>query len=59
MEWLEDEKEYLMEEVRVKTLQLLRPRDAKPKTRMEELWQIDLEQYQVGISQLKWKGTET
>lgn len=53
LEWLEDERDYLMEEVRVKTLQLLRPGEAEPKAQMEEHWQIDGQQYRTGISRLK------
>ncbi len=53
LEWLEDERDYLMEEVRVKDLQFLRPGEAEPKAQMKEQWQIDGQQYHMGISQLK------
>lgn len=53
LEWLEDERGYLMEEVRVKTLRLLRPGEAEPKAQMEEKWQIEGQQYHMRITQLK------
>ncbi len=53
LEWLEDEQEYLMEEVRIKRLHLLRPGETKPKAGMEEKWTIDGHDYHMGILQLK------
>ena len=49
LDWLEDNREYLMEEVRVKTLHLLRPGEPKPKASMEEQWVLDGQSYQMGI----------
>src|SRR5256712_770209 len=53
LEWLEDEKDYLMEEVRVKTLHLLRPGESSPKLQAEEKWEIDGRNYEMGIAQLR------
>ncbi len=50
LEWLEDEKDYLMEEVRAKTLLLLRPDQAKPKAKLEEDWRIEGHAFHMGIS---------
>ncbi len=52
LEWLEDEREYLMEEVRVKRLHLLRPGEPGPKADMEEHWQLDGLSYRMGIARL-------
>jgi isoleucyl-tRNA synthetase len=50
LEWLEDERDYLMEEVRAKTLQLLRPDQEKPEANAEENWQIEGLSFQMGLS---------
>jgi len=50
LEWLEDEKDYLMEEVRAKTLLLLRPDQAKPETRLVGEWEIQGHDFLMGIS---------
>lgn len=52
LEWLEDEREYLMEEVRVKRLHLLRPGEPAPKADTEERWQLDGLSYGMGIARL-------
>jgi len=49
MEWLEDERDYLMEEVRAKTLHLLRPDQEKPRVNAEENWQIEGHAFQMGL----------
>ena len=49
--WLEDEKDYLMEEVRANTFILLRPDQAKPKAGLEEDWKIEGNDFHMGISQ--------
>jgi len=49
LEWLEDEREYLMEEVRAETLHLLRPNQEKPKVNAEENWQIEGHTFQMGL----------
>ena len=51
LEWLEDEKDYLMEEVRAKALLLLRPDQAKPSAGLVEDWQIEGRNFQMGITQ--------
>jgi len=43
----------LMEEVRVKTLHLLRPGESSPKLQAEEKWEIDGRNYEMGIAQLR------
>src|SRR2546426_819482 len=48
--WLEDEKEYLMEEVRAKTFVLLRPDQPRPATGLEEDWKIEGDNFHMGIS---------
>ena len=48
--WLEDEKDYLMEEVRAKTIFLLRPDETKPEAVLEENWQIEGRNFLMGIS---------
>ncbi len=50
LEWLEDQRDYLMEEVRVKTLHLLRPGEAKPRAEMEGQWQLEDGNYHMGIA---------
>jgi isoleucyl-tRNA synthetase len=50
LEWLEDEREYLMEEVRVETLHLLRPDQERPKAKAEENWEIEGRTFQMGLS---------
>jgi isoleucyl-tRNA synthetase len=49
LEWLEDERDYLMEEVRAETLHLLRPDQEKPKANAEENWQIEGHTFQMGL----------
>jgi isoleucyl-tRNA synthetase len=49
LEWLEDERDYLMEEVRAETLHLLRPDQAKPNVNAEENWQIGGHTFQMGL----------
>jgi len=48
--WLEDEKEYLMEEARAKTFILLRPDQPKPVAGLEEDWPIEGQNFHMGIS---------
>jgi len=48
--WLEDEKDYLMEEVRAKTFVLLRPDQPRPAAGLEEDWQIVGNHFRMGIS---------
>jgi isoleucyl-tRNA synthetase len=48
--WLEDEKDYLMEEVRAKTFVLLRPDQPRPAAGLEEDWQIVGNHFHMGIS---------
>jgi isoleucyl-tRNA synthetase len=50
LEWLEDERDYLMGEVRAETLHLLRPDQEKPKTNTEENWEIEGRMFQMGLS---------
>ncbi len=50
LEWLEDEKDHLMEEVRAKTLLLLRPDQARPRAALEKDWLIDGHSFHLGIS---------
>jgi isoleucyl-tRNA synthetase len=50
LEWLEDEREYLMGEVRVETLHLLRPDQEKPKAKANENWEIEGHTFQMGLS---------
>jgi len=49
LEWLEDERDYLMEEVRAEALHLLRPDQEKPKVNAEENWQIEGHTFQMGL----------
>src|SRR5438309_8529523 len=49
LEWLEDERDYLMEEVRADTLHLLRPDQEKLKVNAEENWQIEGLMFQMGL----------
>src|SRR5205823_9795834 len=49
--WLEDEKDYLMEEVRAKTFVLLRPDQPRPTAAFEEDWKIERDNFHMGISQ--------
>jgi isoleucyl-tRNA synthetase len=51
IEWLEDEKEFLMEEVRAKNLLILRPDETKPPVGLAEDWLIEGHKFQMGISQ--------
>jgi isoleucyl-tRNA synthetase len=48
--WLEDEKDYLMEEVRAKTFVMLRPDQPRPKAGLEEDWKIQENNFHMGIS---------
>jgi isoleucyl-tRNA synthetase len=48
--WLEDEKEYLMEEVRAKTLVVLRSDQPRPTSALEEDWKIEGNNFHMGIS---------
>src|SRR3989454_817129 len=48
--WLEDEKDYLMEEVRAKTFVLLRPDQPRPTAGLEEDWKIEGDNFHMGIS---------
>ncbi len=50
LEWLEDEREYLMEEVRAKELQLLRSDQEKPISTINEDWQIEGRTFQMGMT---------
>ncbi len=52
LEWLEDQREYLMEEVRVRNLHLLRPGETGPRVDMEDEWKIDGDNYRVGIARI-------
>ncbi len=49
--WLEDEKDYIMEEVRAKSLLLLRPDQSRPTAGREEEWQTEAHSFHMGISQ--------
>ena len=49
LEWLEDQREYLTGEVRVRNLHLLRPGETGPRADAEDEWKIDGEVYRVGI----------
>ena len=49
LEWLEDERDYLMQEVRAEPLHLLRPDQEKPKANAEENWQIEGHTFQMGL----------
>ena len=53
--WLEDERDLLMEEVRAKTLLLLRADQAKPGATLEETWQIGGHELHMGMSQVTGK----
>ena len=48
--WLEDEKDYLMEEVRAGTFVLLRPDQPRPTAGLEEDWKIERDNFHMGIS---------
>ena len=50
LEWLEEEKDFLMEELRARTLLLLRPDQAKPQAKLEDDWQIEGRAFHMGIS---------
>ncbi|HEV2121039.1 MAG TPA: isoleucine--tRNA ligase [Candidatus Bathyarchaeia archaeon] len=49
LEWMEDERDYLMEEVRADALHLLRPDQEKPKANAEENWDIEGQTFQMGL----------
>jgi isoleucyl-tRNA synthetase len=51
--WLEDEKDYLMEEVRAKTFSLLRPDQPVPAASQEQDWQIEGHNLRMGITRLE------
>jgi len=53
--WLEDERDLLMEEVRAKTLLLLRLDQAKPGATLEETWQVGDHELHMGLSQVTGK----
>jgi len=55
LSWLEDERDLLMEEVRAKTLLLLRADQAKPGATLEETWQIGGHELHMGMSQVTGK----
>src|SRR5256712_9551553 len=48
--WLEDEKDYLMEEVRAKAFVVLRPDQPRPSAAQEEDWKIEGNNFRMGIS---------
>lgn len=48
--WLEDEKDYLMEEVRARTLLLLRPDEARSPAALEATWEIEGRNFIMGMS---------
>ena len=48
--WLEDERDYMMEEVRAKTFLLLRTDQPRPSAGLEEDWKIERENFHMGIS---------
>jgi len=50
LEWLEDQRDYLAGEVRVKNLSLMRPGETGPRADAEDEWKIDGESYRVGIA---------
>ncbi|HZY94445.1 MAG TPA: isoleucine--tRNA ligase [Candidatus Bathyarchaeia archaeon] len=50
-EWLEDEQEFLINEVRAKTLLVLGPGEPRPKARLEEDWRIEGHDFRMGIYQ--------
>ncbi len=49
-EWLEDEEEMLMEEVRAKSLRVLRPDQPRPAASLEEDWEIEGQEFHMGMS---------
>src|SRR4029077_17176383 len=51
LDWLEDEKDTLMEEVRAKSLLVLRPEQKMPKATLEEVWRIEGQEFHMGLSE--------
>jgi len=51
LDWLEDEKDTLMAEVRAKSLLLLRPERKMPKAALEEVWRIEGQEFHMGLSE--------
>jgi isoleucyl-tRNA synthetase len=51
LDWLEDEKDTLMEEVRAKSLLVLRPEQKMPKSSLEEVWRIEGQEFHMGLSE--------
>jgi isoleucyl-tRNA synthetase len=56
--WLEDEKDTLMEEVRTRTLQILRPDQKRTSAALEEVWRIVGHEFQMGMSQERKRREE-
>lgn len=52
LEWLEDEKDTVMEEVRAKSLLLLRTGETKPQVTLAEDWNINGRELHMGMSQV-------
>jgi hypothetical protein len=51
LDWLEDEKDTLMAEVRAKSLLILRPEQKMPKAALEEVWRIEGQEFHMGLSE--------
>jgi isoleucyl-tRNA synthetase len=51
LDWLEDEKDTLMEEVRARTLLMLGPDEKKPTVALEEAWRIEGHEFHMGLSE--------
>ena len=51
LSWLEDEKDTLLEEVRARTVMILRKDEATPKATLIEDWQLQTNHLQMGMSQ--------
>jgi isoleucyl-tRNA synthetase len=51
LSWLEDEKDTLLEEVRARTVMILRKDEATPKATLIEDWQLQIDHLQMGMSQ--------
>jgi isoleucyl-tRNA synthetase len=51
LDWLEDEEDTLKEEVRARTLRVLRPDQSKPAASLEENWKIEGREFHMGMSQ--------
>ena len=52
LDWLEDEKETLMEEARAHSISMLRTDQPPPSAHLVEDWKIENEQFRIGISRV-------